>query len=531
MLRRRKPIMSNKLSDNSLDNTVRILLQHCKNKEKFKMDACKISTGREDSIDYTNKGIKRSRFSQKEFIKSIFKNSAAAGSNFCACTLDNCQIINANFQECSFVNSQIINNPINNPIMHSNFNESLFSDNFLLDNTYFEHSVFYKTAFIGGEIKNTTFYSCTLEGVTFSDVTMNSVKFTDLNIDYAVFEHVRMHNVILPFSQICYTFGLLPYLANTNDEVYITSVANENGYISKEEFLCLIPHFIKYYTETKEYFPLANIYFFQGEYEKAKTEIKKGILTSVAECDFRRIKYLCKLISVYSVFNFHEREEVYNYIYSHISFYDMNPSLLYNYTVFQKEIEGYLLNNNREGIITAKITITTDVFSDDSEKLGILLSSIEEVIDLYKSPKGEHKISCRHNSAESLSVIIQDILRSLICIIPSLYYVLLGITNLAEKQLNIKKEKINLKEMEELRQLELEKSRLEVEYKKLEIEKGNIELNKMKAALTEEQNQIKREILRRDITGHDINITGINHIMIGNIPSKIDKNLIQNHVQ
>lgn len=512
--------MLNELSENSLENTIHILLQHCKNKEKFKIDSFKVATGSENSKDYTNKGIRRARFSQKKFLKSIFKNSAAAGSSFCSCTFDSCQIINANFQECAFIGTGIINNPIELPITHSNFNESLFSDEFFIENAYFEHSVFYQTAFIGGQIKNTTFYSCTLEGTTFSDVIMDTVQFTDLNIDYAVFENIQMHNVILPFSQICYTFGLLSYLHNTTDEVYITSAANENGYITKDEFLTLLPHFLKYYTETKEYFPVANIYFYQGEYEKAKEAIKAGILLGVAECDFRRIKYLCKLISTYPVFNFHERREIYDFIYFHISFYDMHPSLLYNYNVFKKEIESYLLNNNRKGIVTTTINITSDVFHNESEKLGVLISSIEELVDLYQSSQGEHTILCRHNSEEALTLIIQDILPALLCIIPSIYYVFMGILNLEEKRLCIKEKRIQMKTLEE-------KNELELENQKIALGKAKIELYNLESEHIEKQNAIKREILKENITNHDIQIKEMNHIMIGNIPTYVDKQLIQ----
>ena len=157
--------MAYELFEQSLDNAIETLLHHCKNKQKFKKDANKVASGGIDHNDYTNKGIRRSRISGKKFIQSIFKNSAAAGSNFYDCIFD----------------------------------KSLFSDDFVLENNYFEHSVFYNTAFIGGEIANTTFYSCTLEGATFSDVSMENVHFTDLNIDYAVFENVKMHNVVLPF--------------------------------------------------------------------------------------------------------------------------------------------------------------------------------------------------------------------------------------------------------------------------------------------------------------------------------------------
>ena len=89
-------VMPNELSEKSIDDTIQILLRHCKNKEKFRKDANQIATNGEDHKDYTNKGIKRSRVSGKKYIHSIFKNSAAAGSNFYACVFDN------NIPTCSY---------------------------------------------------------------------------------------------------------------------------------------------------------------------------------------------------------------------------------------------------------------------------------------------------------------------------------------------------------------------------------------------------------------------------------------------
>lgn len=526
--------MAYELSEQSLDYTVEVLLQHCKNKQKFKKDANKVAAGGIDHSDYTNKGIRRSRISGKKFLQSIFKNSAAAGSNFYNCTFDNCQIINANFQECSFIKGKIINNPKTTPIIHSNFNESLFADDFLLKNNYFEHSVFYNTAFIGGKISNTTFYSCTLEGTIFSDVLMENVHFTDLNIDYAVFENVKMHNVILPFSQICYTFGLLSYLEKTTDEVFITSAANENGYISKNEFLSLMPHFIKYYKETKDFFPLANIYFFMGDNEKAKNTILAGILEGVAEIDFRRIKYLCKLIYVYGVFNFHERHEIIDYIYSHISFSEIQPSLLYSYLVYKKEIESYLLNNNSKGIVTAEINILTNIFPEETSKLGILLSTIEEIIELYKSPLGEHQIVCRHNSAETFFITLQEILPVAITIISSLYSVLMACYILEDKKIDIQIKKSNFKNIQIKNDLEIANAQLELENRKQQIlnyqldnQLKQLELDKIYSAHSEKENEIRKEILSKNINKNNVEISEMKHIIYGNIPTQIDKDLMK----
>ena len=238
---------------------------------------------------------------------------------------------------------KIKNNLLNNPITNSNFNRSLFSNSFHITNVHFQHSIFRQTTFIDGILQNTTFYSSTLEDTLFFNIFMDSVRFNDLNIDYSLFTNVHMNDVILPFSQICFTFGLLSYLMKTDDNVYITSVQNDNGYISKEEFLELLTYFETYYKGTYDFFPLANIYLSLGQYDKAKEAVLNGILLATTNCDFRQIKYLSKLIHMYSVFDFHQRKQIYDYINAHITFDDMNQNLFYNYNTYKNGKRKILL--------------------------------------------------------------------------------------------------------------------------------------------------------------------------------------------
>ncbi len=508
--------MSYELTDETLDYTIDNLLMHCKNKKRFSKDSNRILIGGEDCHDYTNKSLRRTKAREKDYIQSVFINSAAAGSRFHLCSFEKCTFVNANFQECSFSNSSIKNNIEDNAISYCNFNDSLFSDKFLLSNTHFKHSVFYNSAFINGKIENTTFFSCTLEGTTFSNVEMENVIFTDLNIDYSIFENMKMKNVILPFSQICYTFGLLSYLRNTKDEVYITSVSNSKGYISKSEFLDLIPHFIRYYKDTNEFFPLANIYFYLGDNDKAKQTILSGISEAIREVDFRKIKYLCKLIYTYGVFNYHERQDIYNYIHSNISFCTMHSSLLYSYTIYKKEIEGYLLTNNKKDIVTVEVNITTNVFPDEAGKLGVLLSTIEAVADLYQSPYGEHKIVCRHNSAEAILLVLQDLVPIVLAITTSLYSVLMGYYKLEEKRMEVKKLSVEIESIKH----QQKQYELDIELKRLELYDKQVEK-------LEGKNRIKKEILSKNISQNNIEVIGMNHILYGNIPTQIDHLLLQ----
>lgn len=523
MERQIEKVENNGISSNALDISIEKLSQHAKNKYKFRKNPFLTSTGGIDSSDYTNKSIRRSQISQKTFYNVNFINSTAAGSNFTHCTFDNCSIKNANFQECVFRENEIKKSNIENPITHSNFNRSLFSDGFFISDTYFQHSIFRQTAFIDGILKNVTFYSSTLEDTVFSNVRMKNVRFNDLNIDYAVFENIESDNVILPFSQICFTFGLLPYLMKTNDTVYITSAQNSKGYIEPKEFLALLPSFEVYYSQTNNFFPLANIYLSLDEYDKAQSAILNGILLATTNSDFRQIKYLCKLIYTYSVFDFHQRKYIYDYINSHILFYDMNASLRYSYNTYKNEIYSFLFNNNHVGIIRSEIDILTNVYPNESGKLGILLSTIEQLIELGKSEKCEHSVLCRHNSAEELVVVIQDTYQALQIIIPAIYSILLGFFVLEEKWENRKEKRSEILNTSELKEIEMERARIKLEREKIALEKEKYELFKMQEGIEKEV-----EDLRKNIVNNRIDILEIKHISYGDIPPNVNKKIIQN---
>lgn len=520
-------IFSLKQDECSLDDAISALQKHCKNKNKFSRKPTSIIVDGVNSCDYTNKSLRRTYASNTHFKYTVFSGSAAAGSIFYNCNFDHCKIENANFQECSFINSHLSCGLDSFNIIHSNFNETLFSENFLIKNNIFEHSVFYNTAFIDGCILNTTFNSCTLENATLTNVLLKNVRFTDLNIDYTTFEKVIMDRVILPFSQICYTFGLLPYLATTTDNVYITSQCTPGGIIAPNEYLTLIPCFEKYYKETQEYFPLANIYFYMGKTNEAKKVILEGIQKGVMSVDFRKIKYLCKLIYTYNVFSYHERYDIISYIYSRISFSNMHSSLLYNFTAYKNEIEGYLLRRNSPNIITAEINIITNISFSEEKKLGVALSVIEEIIELYKSDSMEHRIICHHGSPETFFLEIQDTLPTIVAIVGTLYGILVSHYTLQEKITSLQTAKLQ-------RKLDLEKTQLEIANQKeqlintrLDNQLKQTQLEQITLERADSQDKIKKQILQKNISENNVEIKEINHIIFGNIPVNLDSDIIQ----
>ena len=242
--------------------------------------------------------------------------------------------------------------------------------------------------------------------------------------------------------------------------------------------------------------------------------------------DFRQIKYLCKLIYTYAVFDFHIRKNIYDYINSHITFYDMNPSLLYSYNTYKNEISSFLLNNNRTGIVTSEIDIITDIYPEETVKIGTLLSTIEQIIEAGRSEKGEHSILCRHNSAEALAVIIQETYESLQVIIPAIYSILLGFLVLDEKWENRKKNKLEQQNASVLKDIEVERSRIALERDKIALDKEKQELYQMQLKIANIQ-----EDLRENIVQNNIDILGIQHISYGDIPPTANKTIVQYSVQ
>jgi uncharacterized protein YjbI with pentapeptide repeats len=511
------------ISEAEFQKSVENLLTHSKNKSRFKKNPTLISTGGIDSSNYSNKSLRRSYFAQKKFNQAVFQNSGSAGSHFSLCHFNDCKIRNANFQECTFYGGSIQNNIKSNAVVNSNFNNSLFTNGFEINNCIFEHCVFHGTAFIDCIIQSATFFSSTLEDTLFSEVFLKNVTFSDLNIDYSVFENVQMQQVILPFSQICYSFGLLPYLMHTTDKVYISSPDAECGYISKESYLELISDFLIYYTGTKDYFPLANIYLAFGENDCARDVIKKGILSAITSYDFMRIKYLCKLIYSYPVFNYHERKSIYDFINTKISFSDTDARLQYNYSVYRDEINNYLLNNSKQDFLTSEIDITTNINFNDNVRLGNLLSTLEIAIENTKSSEGEHSISIRHNSNIEIAIFLQDIYQALTVIIPGIYSILLGIEILKEKRIANKHSKHKLELEESLKVLEIESKQVELDRNKIALQKEWVELQNQLALTL----NLDQETLRQNILNLDINIPEIHHITYGNIPPNANENIIQ----
>ncbi len=400
------------------------------------------------SGNYYRKSIKRSYLKECRFINANFDRAAATGSKFLNSMFINCKLSGANFQFCDFTGSSFLAENEDNKVEGSNFSESNFSNVNLtglkIAACSFSRALFKDALINSCEIKSTTF-----ESTIFIETKFQNMNLRNLNIDYADFINVKMENIVLPFSQLPYTFGGLTYLLQTNDKIWISSKINEGEKITIEEYKSTFGNLEKYYISIDEFFPLANIYLAKGEYDYAYQAIVSGLLYSIQMKDFRMLKFFCRLAARSDRFSRLQLQKLYDRIHEFTPLNKLNVSDLHNYEIHIGEIRSLLLNS--EGIkLTAQINLKTNIESVQYDKLAFLVYCLNEVIKAVDPKLKWNYIEIRHNSPYELLLSISNSdVTILISAIVFTYTILMKSNKLYQefcnsvlKRLEVKKKKI-----------------------------------------------------------------------------------------
>lgn len=260
-------------------------------------------------INFKNVSLTHSRFTNCCFENINFKRAAVTGSVFNSCSFINCNLDDADFEFCEFRNSNIKIKRISG----CSFNNSNFID------TRFESIDFTGCTFTGAYLENCKInqvhieYS-TLEGAQFFECQFLDVDWRNLNLEFVEFNKPYMNNVVLPFAQIPYMFGVLEYLKATTDDIRI---AYGSKTISVHEYLeGGLSSLLDEYEKKQLYLPMSNIYIFgpNTDYNKAFDLLSKEVSGLAAVRDFRGIKFCCKLISNSNMFDRNHLNKIYKYI-------------------------------------------------------------------------------------------------------------------------------------------------------------------------------------------------------------------------
>lgn len=170
-----------------------------------------------------------------------------------------------------------------------------------------------------------------------------------------------------------FMYGCLNYLLDTKDYVKISK--GKNGTMSIQEYFeKVIPLMKNYFRESRQYFPLSNIYIALKEYESATQTLKMGLSVSIENRDFRMLKYYCYLIAKSGCFHPDMLHMFYNNICRLSPQGKGSMNELKNYTRHIGEIKSILFDQT--SISSLNMTIQTDIQSKNISKLSHILESI-----------------------------------------------------------------------------------------------------------------------------------------------------------
>lgn len=315
-----------------------------------------------------------------------YDEAAVTGSIFRNCKFKDCSMDQADFEFCEFYDCEFeIKQLIGCSFNSSSFINTSFNGVHFISCT-FTNGFFQKCLFDHVEITNST-----LEGALFKQCSFCGVDFRYLNMDYTEIEVPYMEDTVLPLSQIPFMFGGLQYLKNTKDNVYI-SKGNHSSMTPERFFKEVVPLLCEHFTKTKQFFPLANIYYALGDLGNGIQAIKGGLISAMSIRDFRMLKYFCKLIAYSGAFRPRDLHDLYNNYICRL-YPQYSPSLnIPNYSRHMVEIKALLFSSAKRSSL--RFSLKTDILLGEHEKLGKLFESLFAL--------GKHKGVFQDNDIEAV---------------------------------------------------------------------------------------------------------------------------------
>lgn len=354
------------------------------------------------SDDYSFLSLKRSRLldcvcDHADFTASAFSGSVFQETLFRDCNFKNASIDFCLFYKCCLEAENDENGIINTNWGNSNIIESQISNLSILQSTVsnvlFEDSTFHKAKIEYSTFENSVFRNCKFE----------KMELRNLNLEYVEFINPSFDDVVLPYAQIPYIFGILLYMRDSNDSLWISSTSDNK--ISVDEYFSLLPSMVPYYLSEQEYFPAANIYIVLNEYEKAFETIMNGMKKAGYEKNFRMLKYFCKLAIKSGWCNRKKIKQLYAFIYDINNFEPMIEYERHNYYMHLGEFRKILLFHN-DTLPTLHMHIHTNILPHETEKVSFLVHTLDQILDTVKNDDVISSVELHHESPYDLILIV-----------------------------------------------------------------------------------------------------------------------------
>lgn len=315
--------------------------------------------------NFKDKTLNHTHLTNSDIQNSNFDNAALTGSYFYNCNFADCKMNMTDLEYCEFYRCSLISKHT----VVCSFNESNFLD------TEFKNITFSGCSFSGSLFENCIFNNVKIEFTTLENVIFRNCTFCDmdmkvLNFNFVEFDGPTMENVILPLEQIPHAIGLLKYCMSKPDRVTLGSDTITNlsvtDYIDK-----VLPLLEEEFQYTEEYFPLANIYLAQLNFQKAFDTLHRGLEDTISKRDFRTLKFYCKLIVQSQRFSSKDLHGFYSAICRLSPHGNDNNSLTRGYIRNIAEIKNILFDSTRKS--SMHITFLAKCASQSVNHLGELL--------------------------------------------------------------------------------------------------------------------------------------------------------------
>lgn len=355
----------------------------------------------DDELCFEASALNRSRFYNCSFNKISFKKAAVTGSIFEHCKFNNCNLDYADFEFCNFSDCEIESRKVTD----CSFNNSNFIKT-TIRKSEFGQCTFTNSFFEGSVLDQVNIIFSTLESACFSKCEFYNIDWHNLNLEYVEFINPIMNDVVLPSIQIPFTFGLLNYLSETNDNVKIS--ANGKLITINDFFDIEIPKLTKKLENRKIYLPISNICLLGRNKDKDKDKGLDYLAREVTDCsfnrDYRGIKFCCKLISMCEI----DRRYL-NTIYKNIA--NIGASLepqsteMKNFSRNIGEIRSILFSKKESKSLF--IRFKSNIGIEGSERFANLISRFQNIAKPFRNEMLNVKFSLEYNSPLYIEVEIE----------------------------------------------------------------------------------------------------------------------------
>lgn len=301
-------------------------------------------------------------------LRCNYDAACVTGAIFRNCKFIDCSMDQANFEFCEFYQCEFsIKKVYGCSFNNSSFVESDF------DGIHFDACTFTGAYFQRCPFRHVGISYSTLENAHFKQCSFYHMDIRYLNMDFVDLDNPYMEDVVLPISQVAFIFGAPQYLSNTKDTVFI-SKGNRGRMTLTEFFQETVPLLCSHFEKSKQFFPLANLYFAVGNSRAGAHAVEQGLAGSMANRDFRMLKHYCKLAAHSGAYHPSTLHQLYhNYICRLYPQYSLESGIP-NYSRHITEIQTELFSKAKKPSFS--ITFKTNIRHGEFNLIGKLVNGI-----------------------------------------------------------------------------------------------------------------------------------------------------------